>query len=445
MSRHLSSILLLAGVLGLSSCDRDTIAPPDRTPPTLNITSPSAAGYDDTSDGLVDVRVTWADTSHVDLESVRVRSLRKVSDIAEVGENLLDYWHVERLDSTGLVLHERKEYLLPHGENRLEVTVVDANGNFVVDTIALRLPYAELTKRLITGVPDNLGSGIFTATHCSDDGRIYMPLSSHIMAIDPDSATFGTFPTAPFGSGYHTLCVPGDPFLYTNGNLIERFNLETHAFGAGIQGSFASTVMLHSRLDPDRIYVGERYTGGIALLSRSQRRRTGEVPIPWSVSSHEWITSIVATPFDRKLYVARQNEGAILVVDPQYGTVLKRIRLVSGTLDYAATDLALSADGRTLYASYAGDGTGIAYVDTRTDEVVLQLPLGARPQHIELSPDERRMFVTAGSRGSANYLIDVINWQVLEEFPLPRPEGTFMYDGATAFHSRPLVFRWTQS
>ena len=95
-------------------------------------------------------------------------------------------WRVERLDDSGLVVHETLAQLLHPGADRLELTVPDMAGNVLVDTIALTLPYGAFMKTVFTGLTlfDFPALGV---TICPDDGRLYMTANRNLVVVDPDS------------------------------------------------------------------------------------------------------------------------------------------------------------------------------------------------------------------------------------------------------------------
>ena len=427
------------------------VVPPDTTAPRLQVLSPHDTLYDIDGDKLVDLQISWSDSGGgVYLENVRVRSLDGLNGPADASTNLLLAWRVQRLDSTGLLLHETLENLLHGGANRVEVTVADTAGNATVDTISFTLPHGVLFKTLASGVT-TAGHGI-GATVCPDDHRAYVTVGRSLVVIDADSLRVLAALADPSASDdlYTPLCVPGDPVLYVT-QRVERFDRPSMQWLPRITGSFGATGIAQSRADPNILYVGETVVGGIALIDRAQATRLGAAPIPWNGSPEnpEYVFDVAVLPGDSKIYFTRYLDGGALVADPRTGAILKHIGVGGSSWpDSGRTDaFVLSNDDRSLYVAVLdGDPRGVVEINTQTDAVARSLPLpGYVPQEIALSPSGRRLFVTTQDRWlnvpSQNVLIDVDNWRVVAEFPRPRADGAIRWDGGVAFHPNgKLVF-----
>ena len=448
----LPSVLFVVSLLSTQGCHSDRlIVPRDTTAPHLQVLSPVDTTYDLDGDKLVDLQLSWSDSGgSVRLETVRVRSLDGLNGPADASTNLLLAWRVARLDSTGLVLHETLENLLHGGVNRLEVAVADTAGNRTVDTISFTLPHGALFKTLASGVR-TAGHGI-GATVCPDDRRAYVTVGRSLVVIDADSLRVLATVADPAASDdlYTPLCVPGDPVLYVT-ERVERFDRPSMQWLPRVTRSFGATGIAQSRADPNILYVGESYTGGVALIDRAQSARIGSIPLPGqgSPENPEYVFDVAVLPGDSKIYFTRYLDGGVLVADPRTGTILKHIGVGGATWpDSGSTDaFVLSNDNRSLYVAVLdGAPRGVAEINTQTDAVVRFLPLANYvPQEIALSPSGRRLFVTTQDRWlgqpSQNVLIDVDAWRVLAEFPRPRAEGATRWDGGVAFHPNgKLVF-----
>ena len=447
-------LLALPSLLSLSvaGCHSERIVvPPDTTAPRFQVLAPVDTLYDLDGDELVDVSITWADSGGaIDPASARVRSVDGINGPATASDNLLAVWHVERLDSTGLVLHETIENLLHGGANRLEVSVADTAGNTTTDTISFTLPHGALFKTLASGVT-TAGHGI-GATVCPDDHRAYVTVGRSLVVIDADSLRVlaAVRNTTASDALFTPLCVPGDPVLYVT-ESVERFDRPSMQWLPRVTGSFGATGIAQSRADPNILYVGETYTGGIALIDRAQAARIGSIPLPGqgSPENPEYVFDIAVLPGDSKIYFTRYLDGGVLVADPRTGTILKHIGVGGPTWpDSGRSDaFVLSHDDRSLYVAVLdGDPRGVVEINTQTDAAVRLLPLPFYvPQEIALSPSGRRLFVTTQDRWvnfpSQNVLIDVVNWRVLTEFRRPRAAGAIRWDGGVAFHPNgKLVF-----
>lgn len=102
---------------------------------------------------------------------------------------------------------------------------------------------------------------------------------------------------------------------------------------------------------------------------------------------------------DRKAYVCSERDGVLDIID-------LRSKSKTGTIKIGASPVGmlLNADQSKLFVANAGSDT-VSVVDTRTDKVVDTISLrpnqlrglpGAGPTGLELSPDEKTLFVTLG-------------------------------------------------
>ena len=431
-------LALLAGANCLGS---DSPRQPDRSPPQLQVFSPVDTSYDLDGDKLVDVSVQWTDSgSAVDYARAHLYSIEGVNGPAASGTDLLTVWRLERLDATGLLVHETRANLLHPGLNHLIISVPDLLGNTLTDTLAFTLPYGAFAKT----IPSGLTMGAQPAdgiTICADDNRLYMAAGVNLVVADPDSLKVTTVvpdPGAPDALAT-PLCVSDDPVLYVT-LLVERFNRTTHQWLAEVDSSYQSLGIAQSRLNPDLLYVGETTDGVIGVVSRSQHKRVGQLLSFAPVT--EYIHSIVVLDGDSKLYATEATQGGVLVVDPVKDSVLKRIPV--GGSAYASQgdsgdtqSLTRTADGRHIYAAVdLGLPTGIVDIDTQADSVVRTLSLyNYYCINLALSPDQSRAFVSTQDNGSPseNVLVDISGWRVLQTFPRPRSAGATRFDRGVVF------------
>ncbi len=447
-SLGLLGLLLLLSPQGCGS-ERIVVVPPDTVAPHLQVTSPHDTLYDLDGDRLLDVSITWADSGgRVRPESVRIRSLDGVNGPADASTNLLSVWRVERLDSSGIVLHETLENLLHGGVNRLEISVADTTGNAMVDTVTFTLPHGAFWKTVPSGLDPQTGrNGVLaldSATH-----RIYLAHFARLVVFDADSPTvLATVPVQVEGMALNRLLyVPGDRLIYAT-EILRGFDQATRTWAPEFSGASPAIGLVQSRADPDLLYLGETRWGVIGIYSRAQQARIGSVPYPPVPTNDEYVFDLAVLAGDTKLYATRISESGILALNPTTGEVLKRIDVGGGfqSLGYADA-LELSRDDTHLYAVVTdGDPRGVADIDTRTDSVVRVLPLDlAVPLDLSLSPDGRQLFVVTqdleAGIPSSNYLIDVVQWRVVAQFARPRPAGVARYDQSVLFHANgKLVF-----
>jgi DNA-binding beta-propeller fold protein YncE len=418
--------------------------PVDTSAPVIQVLSPTPQSYDDDGDKLVDVRIGWDDSGgKVLLANVTLKSLDGLNGTASTSDNLLGYWRVERLDDSGLVVHETVAQLLHPGLNRIELSVPDTAGNVRLDTVTFTLPFGAFVKTIATGLQlfDFPALGV---TICPDDGRLYMTANRNLVIVDPDSLRVLAIVRNQyaFDAMYQPLCVAGDPILYVT-STVERFDRPTMTWLPRVTGSFVSDGIAQSRADPNVLYAGE-LDGIIGLIDRAQGQRTGYL---LTIKSQTvGISDIVALDGDAKLYATLTDSG-VLAIDPRKDSVLKLIPVVEPGLPGPGNSqsLVLTPDGRRVYATVDyGLPRGVVEIDTQLDSVVRRLPLfNYYCIDLALSPDERRMFVTTQDNGSPseNVLIDVPGWRVLQTFPRPRTPSETRFDRDIVFHpSGKLIF-----
>lgn len=435
--------LLAVPALVIACLDKEPTRPPavDTSAPRIEILSPTIQSYDEDGDRLVDVRVRWRDSlGAVATSTVRVRSLEGFAGgVAGQPEDLLERWRIERLDNSGLLLHEALPALLHGGLNHIVLSIADTAGNVAEDTVEFSLPPGAFYKTLTTGLVSSTSHGVGVVV-CNDDHRIYMAAGRSLAIADADSLVIlGTVRDSSAPDVLKVpLCVPGDPVLYVT-ERVERFDRPSMTF-VPRAASFVSVGITQSRADPSLLYAGESISGTIGIIDRAQAVRVGQ--LLQFAPQQEYVFSLAVLAGDAKLYATRYTEGGILVVDPQRDSVLARIRIGGPTWpDLGTTDnIALSADDHWLYAAVLdGDPRGVVEIDTRTDSVVRVLALAnAVPQALAISPSGKRIFVTTqdlrADTPSDNVLVDVAAFGPLTFFSRSRPAGEFRFDGGVAFH-----------
>jgi hypothetical protein len=313
----------------LLACEGDPIEPPvtnsDSTGPAIVVLSPRPGVYDEDADGLVDIRIALSDSGgRVDAAGIRLRSLAGVVDpagrLTDTVE-LLPVWEVAERSESLLVVHEDISYLLPSGPNRLEVTVADTAGNRTVDTARFTLPYGAFHKTISTGLTMNWLPAAGLAL-CPDDRRLYMTVVRRLVIFDPDSLTLLKIIEPGFGTaselGY-PLCVPGDPLLYVTDYRVQRFDRVSEQWVSEISNSYHGHSIVQSRRDPDVIYVGERNSGRVGIISRAAAMRLGGL-LPFSPYD-EFVFGLAVLDGDAKLYATRVFEEGILALDPLRDTI----------------------------------------------------------------------------------------------------------------------------
>jgi DNA-binding beta-propeller fold protein YncE len=420
-------------------CDSESIEP-DNKAPALTIAFPTSSSYDRDSDGLVDFEITWSDDSQIDSASFSVRPLTGVNGPLDGGD-VLPGWRISSKTANGIVFEETLANLLHGGTNRIEFTVADSRGNTVSDTLQLELPHGALIDSIPTGVAPTGSSHARGVTVCPDR-RVYATVGRYIVVADADSLKLiGAFPD-PFNMDQLNLpfCVGGDSVLYVT-YLNGRFDRANLRWLPEITPLALTFGIAQSATDPNLIYVGEA-DGYIGIIDRARATRIASVNLPRdSVDPDERFFDLATLPNRNKLYATRLIDGGLIAVDPTTGAVIATIPLEQPELGVLARSDAIepSHDGGVLYVALLDAvPRGLLELDTNTDRPLRRLALDdAVPQELALSPSGRRIFVTTQDRTSipsANVLVDVQTFRVIQEFPRPRAAGALRIDGGVAFH-----------
>lgn len=452
--------VLAVGLAIACGGDDGPVDPPaDTTPPTVRIVFPvdsvdqferPATRYDETGDGLIDVRATWSDAgSGVDPSTARIQILGGIAGTASSGDDLTGLWtEVERSES-GLTYEETYEQLVRRGTPRLVVSVEDAAGNRGADTLDLHVRYADYHRTVHLSYEPGAPTGDLVV--CSDDGRLYANRGFAVIVFDAVTLEeIGVFPKVLAEPPARLLCIPGDPILYATVR-VERFNRTTLTWDSEIPGTFFTDGIARSRLDPDIIWAGEFGIGVPTQIDRTVPERIGDVGLPWSSYTDEFTIAVAVLDGDRKIYYSRAREGGLVVGDPATGEELGRVDLDPNAPGVGLTsNVVVGKDDRFLYAAVRGQEPGLVKIDTETDEVTDQTAsVDGQGIDVAIHPDGDLLWLTTHDDDPAqptpSLLIDPATMEIIESFPRPVPDGvettwvlavTFHPDGKLLYQAR---------
>lgn len=174
-----------------------------------------------------------------------------------------------------------------------------------------------------------------------------------------------------------------------SGKLVGRPNVGIAPFGAAISadGTVAFVTNWGGRLpktgdltaptgywpNADQVVVDER---GIASTGTVTRVDLTTMKVTHTISVELHPTAIVWDEKNNRLYVANSNKDSISVIDTTANKVIQTRTLSSReTRGFAPTALALSPDGKTLFAA-CGGLNAVAVLETRTMSVAGYIPTG---------------------------------------------------------------------
>jgi YVTN family beta-propeller protein len=164
---------------------------------------------------------------------------------------------------------------------------------------------------------------------------------------------------------------------------------------------------------------------GVAVVSLATLK------IETTLSLPQCPTSLVFSR-DGKFAYVQSVDGPVSVIDTAARKIVARIKVSTGQYD-----LALSPDGRRLYATDAGD-SNITVIDTKTNKPLSQIALNSAPFNLVLTPDGKRAFVWTESTTDSFEEINLHTGDVLAQIPPEvgtltnglaiTPNGKLLYD-----------------
>ena len=130
---------------------------------------------------------------------------------------------------------------------------------------------------------------------------------------------------------------------------------------------------------------------------------------------------IAVNPILRQVYVACKNQfsnigGTVSIIDTATNTVLKNVTL--GTASGGSTGVAVSPDGKKVYATNYDDGT-VSVIDTATNTVIATVPVKRHPVGVSVTPDNKKVYV-ANQHANTISIIDTTTNKVINTV---RPGG----------------------
>jgi YVTN family beta-propeller protein len=178
-------------------------------------------------------------------------------------------------------------------------------------------------------------------------------------------------------------------------------------------------------VDESRLPPPDHAADGIGVVDLAQRKVVRTLR---GISDPE---QLALSPDGRRLYVASEDSGKLVVFDVASGRILAQLA-VGGEPEGVGT----SADGRLVCATSETNGS-VALIDARADRVLHLVKVGHRPRNCRYSRDGRRLYVPSEVDATLS-VIDVTRGSVQQTLPLPgagaRPMGIVLSpDGRFAY------------
>ena len=140
----------------------------------------------------------------------------------------------------------------------------------------------------------------------------------------------------------------------------------------------------------DQVVIDERgiaSTGAVTRIDLATMKPTSAIQVELHPTAMAWDEQ------GNRLYVANSNKDSISVIDTTTDKVIQT-RALSGrdTRGFAPTALALTADGKTLFAA-CGGLNAVAVIRTKEMSVAGYIPTGWYPNALSLSPDGKSLAI----------------------------------------------------
>ncbi len=185
----------------------------------------------------------------------------------------------------------------------------------------------------------------------------------------------------------------------------KRGYLVTLAFkpAGSVKSGFAFNPLFLFSIPPKPIagltgYVTNYDDGNVIIVDKRAGRAAGVIPTGGAPAG------MALDQKGRKAYVALPTVDAIEVIDVTAGEVTDRMALNTGDHPY---ELALSPDGKTLFAANRGSNT-VSVIDLTSLSESGRIPVGNGPASILMDPTGKRLFVF-NSLSSTISVLDVAN------------------------------------
>jgi YVTN family beta-propeller protein len=140
-------------------------------------------------------------------------------------------------------------------------------------------------------------------------------------------------------------------------------------------------------------------------------------------------TSSISVP--ARIYVANESSNDVSVID---ATTFQSVGTIPA-LNHSTHDLAVSRDGRRLYATNLASGR-VSVIDTARKETIASIYTGERCHVVALSNDDSQLWVANIGENTIS-IVDTVTFRILGTIPVGKgPTGlTFSHDGRFAFVS----------
>jgi YVTN family beta-propeller protein len=143
-------------------------------------------------------------------------------------------------------------------------------------------------------------------------------------------------------------------------------------------------------------YVSSQRDNEVVVVDLAGGSVTGRIPVGSQPNK------MVLSPSQNLLYVANGNSDTVSIIDTTSNGVVRTISLARPNYKYKGGNpnfLTLSADGKTLYATLAGENA-VAVINLKNDKVTGRIPTGWYPNAVNVSKDGKNLYVVNAKANS---------------------------------------------
>jgi YVTN family beta-propeller protein len=317
-----------------------------------------------------------------------------------VGATALAVWGL--FACSGLVRAQDKCWICVSNERGGDVSIIDAATRKLVATIPVgkrprgihaspdgRTLYVALSGRPIEGPPqlDANGNPILHKDDDDDDDKKSDHAADGIGVVD--LASLKLIKKLPAGTDPEQFAVSPDGLhLYTSNEDVGTISVTRADTGKVEHIVPVAKEPEGVSFTPDgrAVYVTCETNGDIFAIDVASHKVTSHFVVPGRPRN------VVFLPDGSRGFVPSESSGQLSLVDIAEHKVLKKLRLPTGSRPMG---LAISADGKTLYAATGRGGT-VLVINTAKFEVTGSIPVGKRPWGIVTSPTGNEIYVANG-------------------------------------------------
>ncbi len=184
---------------------------------------------------------------------------------------------------------------------------------------------------------------------------------------------------------------------------------------------FIESLPSHLAFDKESktVFVTIQQTGRLIAIDLETQR------MKWNVGVGISPAGVVMLPDDRRLLVGMTGEDGLVVVDPQDGRLIGRLKTGRGSHNFLS-----QGDGRHYFLTNRVDGT-VSRIDTQEMRVVNQIRVPGGPDCIDMTADGKELWVTQRFLRRVA-VVDLGEMKMVASIPVGKsPHGVFVLNGSS--------------